>query len=147
SVPVIGFVAHVDTSPEASGAGVRPIVHRNWQGGDITLPDDPSVVLRPREQAALREQIGNDIITASGPTLLGADDKAGVAEIMAAAEHLIAHPEIPHGPIRIGFTPDEEVGGGTRYFDVARFGAFCAYTVDGEARGSLDAETFSADAM
>jgi tripeptide aminopeptidase len=147
NVPVIGFVAHVDTSPESSGENVKPIVHRNWQGGDIVLPDEPSVVLRPKEQPALREQIGHDVITASGTTLLGADDKAGVAEIMAAVEFLLAHPEIPHGVVRVGFTPDEEVGGGTTHFDVERFGAFCAYTVDGEARGSLDVETFSADAM
>src|SRR2546427_5160358 len=101
NVPVIGFVAHVDTSPEESGAGVKPIVHSNWQGGDIVLPDDPSVVLRPSEIPALREQIGNDIVTASGTTLLGADNKAGVAAIMAAVEHMARHPEIPHGKIRI----------------------------------------------
>ena len=146
NVPVVGFVAHVDTSPETSGENVKPIVHRNWQGGDIVFPDEPSVVLRPSEQPALREKVGQDVITASGTTLLGADDKAGVAEIMAAVEFLLAHPEIPHGVIRIGFTPDEEVGGGATHFDVERFGAFCAYTVDGEALGSLDVETFSADA-
>ena len=112
-VPVVGFIAHVDTSPEASGAGVKPIVHRDWQGQDIVLPDDPTAVLRLAEQPALREQIGHDIITASGTTLLGADNKAGVAEIVAAAEYLIAHPEIPHGDIRIAFTPDEEIGRGT----------------------------------
>src|SRR2546423_2997890 len=137
-VPVIGFVAHVDTSPEQSGANVKPIVHRNWNGADIVLPDDPRVVLKPSENPALRAQMGNDIVTASGTTLLGADDKAGVAEIMAATEHLIAHPEIPHGTIRVGFTPDEEVGRGTEHFDVKRFGAFCAYTLDGESRGDLD---------
>jgi len=146
-VPVIGFVAHVDTSPEQSGANVKPIVHKNWSGADIVLPHDPKVVLKASEQPALRTQIGNDIVTASGTTLLGADDKAGCAEIMAAAEHLVAHPEIPHGMIRIGFTPDEEVGRGTEHFDVKRFGAFCAYTLDGESRGDLDLETFSADAM
>jgi len=147
SVPVIGFLAHVDTSPESPGAGVKPIVHKNWQGGDIVLPDDPSIVLKRAEIPDLEEQIGNDIVTASGTTLLGADNKAGVAAIMAAAEHLMAHPEIAHGPIRVGFTPDEEVGNGTGHFDVKKFAAYCAYTMDSEARGQIDAETFSADSM
>jgi tripeptide aminopeptidase len=147
NVPVIGLVAHVDTSPEMSGANVKPIVHRNWRGGDIVLPDDPAVVLRASEIPALTEQIGNDIVTASGTTLLGADNKSGVAEIVAAAEFLVNHPEIVHGAIRIAFTPDEEVGGGTTYFDVKRFGAACAYTMDGAGRGVLESETFSADSM
>ena len=146
-VPVIGFVAHVDTSPEASGAGVKPIVHRGWNGQDIVLPDDPSAVLRLSEIPALREQVGHDIITASGTTLLGADNKAGVAEIVAAAEYLVAHPEIAHGPIRIAFTPDEEIGRGTEHFDVQVFGAACAYTMDAAGRGQLEMETFSADAL
>ena len=146
-VPVIGFTAHVDTSPDADGAGVKPIVHRAYDGGDIVLPDDPSMVLRVSDIPALAKQRGNDIVTASGTTLLGADDKAGVAEIMAAAEWLVQHPEIPHGPIRIAFTPDEEVGGGVTHFDVAKFGAFCAYTVDGEERGEVDTETFCGDSM
>jgi len=146
-VPVIGFIAHVDTSPEMSGRNVRPIVHRNYQGQDLVLPDDPSTVLRLADNPALAEQIGHDIVTASGTTLLGADNKAGVAEIMAAAEYLITHPEIPHGAIRVGFTPDEEVGAGTKYFDVARFGAKYAYTMDGGRRGELETESFSADAM
>jgi tripeptide aminopeptidase len=146
-VPVIGFIAHVDTSPEMSGAGVKPIVHRNYQGQDLVLPDDPTAVLRPADIPYLAERVGDDIITASGTTLLGADNKAGVAEIVAAAEYLLAHPEIPHGPIRLGFTPDEEVGGGTTYFDVAKFGARYAYTMDGGARGEIEMETFSADAM
>lgn len=146
-VPTIGFIAHVDTSPEMSGLGVKPIVHRNYQGQDLVLPDDPKVVLRLAEIPHLREQIGNDIITASGTTLLGADNKAGVAEIMGAAEYLMAHPELPHGPIRIGFTPDEEVGTGTKYFDVKKFGATYAYTMDGETLGELETETFSADSM
>ena len=146
-VPMIGFIAHVDTSPEMSGKDVRPIVHRAYDGGDLVLPDDPDTVIRADENPALAEQVGNDIITASGTTLLGADNKAGVAEIMAAAEYLLAHPEIPHGPVRIGFTPDEEVGAGTRYFDVDRFGAHCAYTMDGETLGEVQVETFSADAM
>jgi len=144
-VPVIGFLAHVDTSPEMSGADVRPIVHRDYRGQDIALPDDPSVLLRGTDHPALGEQIGNDIITASGRTLLGADNKAGVAEIMGAAEYLLAHPEIVHGPIRIGFTPDEEVGNGTKFFDVAKFGARYAYTMDGESAGEVESETFSAD--
>jgi tripeptide aminopeptidase len=146
-VPVIGVIAHVDTSPEMSGANVRPIVHRNYDGRDLILPDDPSAVLRPADSPYLAECVGHDIVTASGTTLLGADNKSGVAAIMAAAEHLVAHPEIPHGVIRIAFTPDEEVGAGTRYFDVAAFGAAYAYTVDGGARGELEFESFSADAI
>ncbi len=146
-VPVIGFISHVDTSPEMSGRGVKPIVHRNYRGQDLVLPDDPTAVLRARENPALEEQIGNDIITASGTTLLGADNKAGVAEIMGAVEWLMAHPEIPHGAIRAGFTPDEEVGRGTLHFDVEKFGAKCAYTMDGETRGEIEMESFSADAM
>ncbi len=146
-VPVIGFVAHVDTSPDVSGADVKPIVHTRYDGRDIVLPDDPSMVLREAENPELADQRGHDIITASGLTLLGSDDKSGVAEIMAAAEHLITHPDIPHGPIRIGFTPDEEVGRGTQYFDVTKFGAQFAYTLDGPKRGELEIENFSADAM
>ncbi len=146
-VPVVGFIAHVDTSPEMSGNGVRPIVHRHYRGQDLMLPDDPSAVLRLADNPALAEQFGHDIVTASGTTLLGADNKAGVAEIVAAAEYLMAHPEIAHGVIRVGFTPDEEVGAGTKYFDVARFGAAYAYTMDGETRGELETESFSADAM
>ena len=147
NVPVIGFIAHVDTSPEMSGAGVKPIVHRNYQGQDLVLPDDPTAVLRPADNPYLKQRIGDDIITASGTTLLGADNKSGVAEIVAAAEYLLAHPEIQHGPIRIGFTPDEEVGAGTKHFDVAKFGALYAYTMDGGARGEVEMESFSADAM
>ena len=147
AVPTIGFIAHVDTSPEMPGANVKPIVHRAYDGRDLVLPDDPSVVLRLADNAALADQMGHDIVTASGTTLLGADDKAGVAEIMTAAAHLLAHPEIPHGPIRVAFTPDEEVGRGTQHFDVPRFGAACAYTLDGGRRGELEVESFSADAM
>ncbi len=146
-VPVIGFLAHVDTSPEMPGVNVKPIVHRDYQGQDIVLPDDRAAVLKFKDNPALAEQIGCDIVTASGTTLLGADNKAGVAEIVAVAEYLVKHREIPHGPIRVGFTPDEEVGNGTKYFDVARFGAVCAYTMDGETRGEIEMETFSADAM
>jgi tripeptide aminopeptidase len=147
NVPVIGFIAHADTSPEADGANVKAIIHRDWQGGDIVLPDDPTAVLRLKDNPMLARQKGNDIVTASGKTLLGADNKAGVAEVVAAAEYLMQHPEIAHGAIRVGFTPDEEVGGGTKYFDVKKFGAFCAYTVDGEELGEVEMETFSADSM
>jgi len=146
-VPVVGFIAHVDTSPEMSGAGVKPIVHTNYQGQDLVLPDDPTAVLKFKDNPWLAEQIGCDVVTSSGTTLLGADNKSGVAEIVTAAEYLVKHPEIPHGAIRIGFTPDEEVGNGTKYFDVAKFGALCAYTMDGETRGEIEMETFSADAM
>jgi len=147
TVPTIAFIAHVDTSPEMSGAGVKPIVHRKYDGRDLILPDDPSVVLRLADIPALAEQMGHDIVTASGTTLLGADNKAGVAEIITAAEFLQAHPEIPHGPVRIAFTPDEEIGRGTAHFDVARFGAVGAYTMDGGRRGEIEVESFSADAM
>jgi tripeptide aminopeptidase len=145
--PVIGFLAHVDTSPEMSGTGVKPIVHRDYDGRDLVLPDDPSAVLSPREDADLAGKRGEDIVTASGTTLLGADDKAGVAVVMAAVEHLVRNPAILHGPIRISFTPDEEIGRGVRHFDVKRFGARCAYTLDGAGLGTIEAETFSADSM
>ena len=147
AVPVIGLIAHVDTSPEMPGAGVRPIVHRDYRGQDLVLPDDPTAVLRFADNPALAEQIGNDIVTAAGTTLLGADNKAGVAEIVTAAQYLVEHPEIPHGTIRVGFTPDEEVGRGTEHFDVARFGAAFAYTLDGETLGEVEMESFSADSM
>jgi tripeptide aminopeptidase len=147
NVPVVGFIAHVDTSPEMPGLNVKPIVHKNYQGQDLSLPDDPAAVLKFKDNPALADQIGCDIVTASGTTLLGADNKSGVAEIVTAADYLIKHPEIPHGTIRVGFTPDEEVGNGTKYFDVAKFGAMCAYTMDGETRGEIEMETFSADAM
>ena len=146
-VPTIAFIAHVDTSPEISGEGVEPIVHARYDGRDIVLPDDPTAVLRMSECPPLADRIGDDIVTASGATLLGADNKAGVAEIVTAAAHLVTHPETPHGRIRIAFTPDEEVGRGTQFFDVARFGADYAYTMDGSTRGELEFESFSADAM
>jgi tripeptide aminopeptidase len=146
-VPTIGFLAHVDTSPEMPGAGVTPIVHRAYDGRDLVLPDDPAAVLRLRDIPALADQMGHDIVTASGTTLLGADNKAGVAEIMTAAAFLVAHPEIPHGTVRFAFTPDEEIGRGTAHFDVKRFGAHCAYTMDGGSRGEVEMESFSADAM
>src|SRR4051812_9268943 len=145
--PTIGLVAHVDTSPEMPGDGVVPIVHERWDGSDIVLPDDPAAVLRAAEQPDLARQIGHDIVTASGTTLLGADDKAGVAVIVEAAAQLMARPDIAHGRIRIGFTPDEEIGRGADRFDVARFGAACAYTLDGGVCGELEFESFSADLM
>jgi tripeptide aminopeptidase len=144
-VPTIGFIAHIDTSPEVSGTNVEPIVHRTYDGRAIVLPDDPTAILRREDSPYLAEQIGYDVITASGKTLLGADNKAGVAEIVTAAHYLLEHPEIPHGKVRIAFTPDEEVGRGTKHFSVARFGAFCAYTMDGGQRGELEIESFSAD--
>jgi tripeptide aminopeptidase len=146
-VPTIGFIAHVDTSPEMPGAGVKPIIHRGYDGRDLSFPDDADAVLRLADNPPLAEQMGNDIVTASGTTLLGADNKAGVAEIMAAAAYLAAHPEIPRGAVRIAFTPDEEIGRGTKHFDVGAFGAVCAYTMDGGSRGELEVESFSADAM
>jgi tripeptide aminopeptidase len=143
SGPVIGLLAHLDTSPEVSGKGVEPIVHRGYDGGRIELPRD-GVVLDPADIPLLTEQVGDDIVTSSGDTLLGADDKAGVAEIMAAVAHLAAHPELPRPTLRIGFTPDEEIGLGASLFDVERFGARCAYTFDGSTRGELQDETFTA---
>jgi len=144
-VPVICFCSHMDTSPDCSGTNVNPIVHRNYQGGDITLPDDPSIVIKPSEHPDLRNQLGNDLITASGTTLLGADDKAGIAEIMAAAQLLMTHPGIKHGTIKILFTPDEEIGRGVDKVDLTKLGAEFAYTIDGEIAGSIEDETFSAD--
>ena len=145
--PVIGLIAHVDTSPEMDGANVKPLVHDAWNGDDIVLPDDPSAVLRAGGDPALAAQIGHDIVTASGTTLLGADDKAGVAAIVEAAAYLMANPGVRHGAIRIAFTPDEEIGRGADRFDVARFGAVCAYTLDGGGAGELEYESFSADLM
>jgi tripeptide aminopeptidase len=147
AVPIVGFIAHVDTSPEMPGENVKPLVHSAWDGRDIVLPDDPSAVLRASEQPDLARQIGHDIVTASGTTLLGADDKAGVAVIVEAAAQLMADRAIPHGTIRICFTPDEEIGRGADRFDVARFGAACAYTLDGGVVGELEFESFSADLM
>ncbi|MCX7984141.1 MAG: peptidase T [Bacteroidetes bacterium] len=144
-VPVIGFIAHVDTSPEVSGANVKPQVF-TYSGGDIVLPGDPSVVIRESENPALKDAVGKTIVTSDGTTLLGADDKAGIAIIMAAVEYLLAHPEVPHGKLRIAFTPDEEIGAGTKYFNIGTFGAHVAYTVDGDAPGELNKETFSANA-
>jgi tripeptide aminopeptidase len=144
-VPVICFCSHMDTSPDCNGAQVKPIVHRKYSGKDIVLPDDPSVVIRMKDHPGLMAQIGNDLVTASGLTLLGADNKAGVAEIMDAVNFLLSHPEIKHGKISILFTPDEEIGRGVDRVDLKRVGADFAYTVDGEELGSLENETFSAD--
>lgn len=146
-VPVIGFIAHVDTSPAVSGKNVNPVIHKNYQGGDIILPKDTSKIISPKENPELKDMIGFDIITSDGTTLLGADDKAGIAEIIDAMNYLITHPEIKHGTIRVCFTPDEEVGRGTEKFDVKKFGAKYAYTVDGGTRGEVEIETFSADAV
>ena len=144
-IPAICFCAHMDTSPDCSGLGVKPIIHENYQGKDIILPDDPSVVIRLNEHPDLQEQIGNDIITASGTTLLGADNKAGVAEIMDAVAFWQQYPSVEHGPISIVFTPDEEVGRGTDHIDIQKINAVYGYTLDGEKRGHLENETFSAD--
>jgi len=143
-VPVMGLVAHVDTSPSASGKDVKPQIV-DYKGGDVVLPGDPSVVIRVSENPELAANVGKKIVTTDGTTLLGADNKAGIAIIMTAAQALLASPDVHHGPIRIGFTPDEEVGGGTKYFDLAKFGARFAYTVDGEKLGELNRETFSAN--
>ncbi len=144
-VPGLCFCAHMDTSPDCSGTHVKPIVHPYYHGQDLVLPDDPSVVIRLNEHPDLTEQIGNDIITASGTTLLGADNKAGVAEIMDAVNFWQSNPEVPHGPITILFTPDEEVGRGTDHVDMQKIKAQYGYTLDGEKRGHLENETFSAD--
>jgi len=144
-VPVICLCSHMDTSPDCSGEGVKPIIHKNYDGKDLVLPDDASQVLRMSEHPDLKNQLANDIITASGTTLLGADNKAGVAEIMDACYQLINHPEIKHGTIRILFTPDEEIGRGVDKVDIKKLGAYAGYTIDGESAGHMENETFSAD--
>lgn len=146
-VPVICFCSHVDTAPDCSGTDVKPLLHKHYRGQDIVLPDDTSQVIRMADYPYLKEHIGGDIITAGGLTLLGADDKAGVAEIMEMARYLTCHPEIKHGPIRILFTPDEEVGRGTAKLDLQTLGADYAYTLDGGELGTLEDETFSADGV
>jgi tripeptide aminopeptidase len=142
--PTVGLIAHMDTSQDESGADVQPQVVRNWDGHDIVLPGDPRKVLRPSENPILAGRVGHDIVTTDGTTLLGADDKAGIAEIMSAVAYLVAHPEIEHAPIRVGFTVDEEVGRGVDHFDIDDFGADFAYTLDGSEVGRIDDETFSA---
>jgi tripeptide aminopeptidase len=141
--PALGLIAHLDTSPDAPGRGVEPIVHRSYSGGVVELPRE-NTRLDPSTMPELSAKQGHDIVTSSGDTLLGADDKAGVAEIMAAVAHLAAHPELPRPTLRIAFTPDEEVGEGATLFDVERFAALCAYTMDGSDLGELQDETFSA---
>jgi tripeptide aminopeptidase len=143
----IAFIAHYDTSPAVSGANVNPIIHKNYQGGDIVLPNDPSQVIKVEEHPDLKNMIGCDIITTDGTTLLGADDKAGIAEIIDAMQYLIEHPEVEHGEIRVCFTPDEEVGRGTEHIDVNKLNVKYAYTVDGSICGEIESETFSADAV
>lgn len=144
--PVVAFLAHVDTAPDASGKNVKPVVHKNYKGGAIRFPDDPSLVLEPAESPDLAAAVGHDIVTASGTTLLGGDDKAGVAVLMTLAEHLLKNPQIPHGPIRVCFTPDEEIGKGVDHLSLEELGADAAYTLDGGGAGEINWETFSADA-
>jgi tripeptide aminopeptidase len=144
-VPVICFCSHMDTSPDCTGRNVKPQIVRNYRGGDIALPADPSQVIRAAEHPALKDQIGNDIVTTDGTTLLGADNKAGVAEIMDAAHILMQNPQIKHGTIKILFTPDEEIGRGVDKVDLEKLGANFAYTIDGETAGMIEDETFSAD--
>jgi tripeptide aminopeptidase len=144
-VPVICFCSHMDTSPDCTGKNVKPQIVKNYRGGDIVLPADPTQIIRAAEHPALSDQIGHDIITTDGTTLLGADNKAGVAEIMDAAQFLLDHPEIKHGPIKILFTPDEEIGRGVDKADLKKLGADFAYTMDGESAGHIEDETFSAD--
>ena len=146
-VPVICFCSHMDTSPDCSGENVKAIIHKNYQGEDIILPDDQTQILRLKDHPDLKNQIGNDLITASGLTLLGADNKAGVAEIMEAAKFLMNHPELKHGEIKILFTPDEEIGHGVDHVDIKKLGADFAYTIDGESLGTIENETFSADGV
>ena len=144
NVPVLGLIAHMDTSPDASGKDVKPRIVENYDGGTIVLNQEKNITLSPADYPSLKGYAGDDLIVTDGTTLLGSDDKAGVAEIMAAAEYLLANPQIPHGTIKIGFTPDEEVGCGADAFDVKGFGADVAYTVDGGALGELEYENFNA---
>jgi tripeptide aminopeptidase len=145
-VPAVGFIAHMDTSPDAPGEHVQPQVHRAYAGGDLVLPGDPAQVIRAAESPVLAKCVGDDIVTSDGTTLLGADDKAGIAEIMEAVERFVENPALLHGDIAIGFTPDEEIGRGADHFDVAGFGARIAYTLDGEELGKIEQETFNAHA-
>lgn len=143
--PTIAWIAHLDTSPETSGYGVKPIIHRLYEGGDIVLPGDPSKVIRVAENPDLKHMIGKTLVTTDGTTLLGADDKAGIAVIMETVEYLMKHPEVPHGPIRICFTCDEEIGKGVDHLKLEQIGAIVGYTLDGGGQGEIDGETFSAD--
>lgn len=144
-VPVVGLISHMDTSPEVTDTNVNPVIHKNYQGQDIVLPNDKGQIIKFDQNPELKHCIGKDIITTDGTTLLGADDKAGIAEIMGTLQYLIENPEIKHGTIRVAFTVDEEVGTGTKYFDVKKFGANYAYTIDGESLGEIEDETFCAD--
>lgn len=144
-VPAICFCAHVDTSPDCTGANVKPIIHKNYQGQDLVLPDDPNQIISTQQHPYLKERIGDDIITASGTTLLGADDKAGVAVIMDFVQFMFNNPSLPHGDIRILFTPDEEIGRGVDYVNIEKLAADYGYTLDAGKRGSYEDETFSAD--
>src|SRR5687767_592043 len=146
-VPVICYCSHVDTAPDCTGQGVKPLVHTNYDGGNIVLPDDPTQVITPDDHPYLRKKKGEDIITASGTTLLGADDKAGVAVIMDMANYFMANPGVPHGTIKILFTPDEEIGRGVDKADLQQLGAQFAYTLDAGERGAYEDETFSADGV
>lgn len=141
---ILGLISHMDTAPAASGANIKPRIIENYDGTDIILNSEKKIVMKPDDFPSLKEYVGQDLVVTDGLTLLGGDDKAGVAEIMTAAEYLIGHPEIPHGPIRVGFTPDEEIGQGGDYFDVKKFGADFAYTVDGGECGELEYENFNA---
>ena len=144
---ILGLIAHMDTAPAASGKNIKPRVIKNYDGAEIVLNAEKKIVMKPEDFPSLKQYVGQDLVVTDGLTLLGGDDKAGVAEIMTAAEYLINHPEIPHGPIRVGFTPDEEVGQGADYFDVKKFGADFAYTVDGGECGELEYENFNASSV
>ena len=144
---ILGLIAHMDTAPAASGKNIKPRVIKNYDGAEIVLNAEKKIVMKPEDFPSLKQYVGQDLVVTDGLTLLGGDDKAGVAEIMTAAEYLINHPEIPHGPIRVGFTPDEEVGQGADYFDVKKFGADFAYTVDGGECGELEYENFNATSV
>jgi tripeptide aminopeptidase len=146
-VPVICFCSHMDTSPDCTGKDVKPQIVKNYRGGDIVLPADPTQIIRVADNPALKDQIGNDIVTTDGTTLLGADNKAGLAEIMDAAYFLVHHPQIKHGTIKLLFTPDEEIGRGVDKVDLKKLGADFAYTIDGETAGNIEDETFSADGV
>jgi tripeptide aminopeptidase len=147
NIPTICLCSHMDTAPDCSGTNVKPILHSKWNGSDIVLPDDTTQIISIKDHPYLQDRIGDDIITASGTTLLGADDKAGVAIIMDTAQYLIQHPEVIHGKLRILFTPDEEVGRGVEHVDMKKLGADFGYTLDGGERGALEGDTFSADAV
>ena len=147
NVPVICFCSHMDTSPDAPGFDVKPIIHKNYSGSDLMLPDDTNIVIKANEHTDLKAQIGNDIITASGLTLLGADNKAGIAEIMDAVNYFVENPEVKHAELRILFTPDEEIGRGADKVDIKKLAADFGYTIDGETLGSIEDETFSADGV